>query len=887
MLSAAYSQRPYIKAGIKIRALPLQDIEACSFVEKRDDNDVDNVIVVKSWKLLKENHLSNDQWVTVEPAANRSSSSQQYRFRKLVRIVYVKGETRAEEEIKDENIVLLSPMLMFNIGLRASHDRDTYIHIYPASLMTKELKLCTINKFRLPYAKKVVICRIKSSDTTGYEDFSDALRDFFDKPRVLSVGDIIFVPLSRTKYNIELNNNANDDENEEANVVDWKDIASNSAVVPKPIYFAFFKVLELHPTQPQNKSTSSGTFIVNCSDGNTTLLQAPGSVNSFIPNVDDLSSFYLKKNKQTIVSSKCFNKMYELLSPYFESFPSASEVNSNQNGDSILGNQVLRGSILLYGAKGTGKCGIVNAIANRFGVHFKQHSLTGLRGLPEDQVAEKLREIFKEANEISPCVLLLRNISSLARPANGSNQPDDPTSAAAILQEAILDKNNKFIIVGSCSDIDSVPQIIRGTFYYEINIEAPDLDERKKILKSLILKEEAQASKHKRVHIADNVSIDSLAQRTAGRNALELKSLLANALLLSHKRNCAEEISNQDLDTAIDTMPTAATMDIGAPKIPSVYWDDVGGLGEAKDEIMNMVQLPLHRPELFASGVRARSGILLFGPPGTGKTLLAKAVATECSLNFISVKGPELLDMYIGESERKVRQVFELARSAKPAILFFDELDSLAPQRGRGSDSGGVMDRVVSQLLSELDGMQGNSDVFVIGATNRPDLLDQSLLRPGRFDRLIYLGISKDRSSQLKIVKALTRKYKHDPDVSLEAVLEKCPLNFTGADFYALCSGAMANSINRRVSEIKSEIDKYNKEKKQDENDFMTPRRYLAQLGDDELTVKVKMVDYEQAIKTTIPSVSAKELLHYESLREKFSTHAAKQDNTQSSNEIA
>lgn len=224
-------------------------------------------------------------------------------------------------------------------------------------------------------------------------------------------------------------------------------------------------------------------------------------------------------------------------------------------------------------------------------------------------------------------------------------------------------------------------------------------------------------------------------------------------------------------------------------------------------------------------------GILLYGPPGTGKTLLAKAVATSCSLNFFSVKGPELLNMYIGESEANVRRVFQRARDAKPCVIFFDELDSVAPKRGNQGDSGGVMDRIVSQLLAELDGMaegKGGSDVFVIGATNRPDLLDPALLRPGRcvsclvllaslrelnsplsscrFDRMLYLGVSDNHDSQLKIIQALTRKFKLDPNIRLEDVAALCPFNYTGADFYALCSDAMLKAMTRKAEEVDATI---------------------------------------------------------------------------------
>lgn len=200
-------------------------------------------------------------------------------------------------------------------------------------------------------------------------------------------------------------------------------------------------------------------------------------------------------------------------------------------------------------------------------------------------------------------------------------------------------------------------------------------------------------------------------------------------------KHAGYSLTASDFELALSQARSSFSASIGAPSIPKVSWDDVGGLGSVKAEILDTIQLPLQHPELFADGVKKRSGILLFGPPGTGKTLIAKAVATSFSLNFFSVKGPELLNMYIGESEANVRRVFQRARDARPCVIFFDELDSVAPKRGNHGDSGGVMDRIVSQLLAELDGMAGGSggDVFVIGATNRPDLLDPALLRPGRY----------------------------------------------------------------------------------------------------------------------------------------------------------
>jgi peroxin-6 len=221
-------------------------------------------------------------------------------------------------------------------------------------------------------------------------------------------------------------------------------------------------------------------------------------------------------------------------------------------------------------------------------------------------------------------------------------------------------------------------------------------------------------------------------------------------------------LTKADFDVAVDAARKNFSDSIGAPKIPNVTWDDVGGLSNVKEAVTETIQLPLERPELFAKGMKKRSGILFYGPPGTGKTLLAKAIATEYSLNFFSIKGPELLNMYIGESEANVRRVFQRARDARPCVVFFDELDSVAPKRGNQGDSGGVMDRIVSQVLAELDGMSGGDDagggVFVIGATNRPDLLDPALLRPGRFDKMLYLGVSDTHEKQLTILEALTRR---------------------------------------------------------------------------------------------------------------------------------
>lgn len=249
-------------------------------------------------------------------------------------------------------------------------------------------------------------------------------------------------------------------------------------------------------------------------------------------------------------------------------------------------------------------------------------------------------------------------------------------------------------------------------------------------------------------------------------------------------------------------------------------------------------------------------------------------MATTCSLNFFSVKGPELLNMYIGESEANVRRVFQHARDASPCVIFMDELDSVAPKRGNQGDSGGVMDRIVSQLLAELDGMSSgdNSNVFVMGATNRPDLLDPALLRPGRFDRMLYLGVSQTHEAQLGILQALTRKFRLSPSLDLADIAEMCPFTYTGADFYALCSDAMLRAMTRQTESIDRKVEALNSDGLP--HDWPTPltvQYYLERLvSDEEIQVEVDMGDFAEALKGLVSSVSQGEMEHYERVQREF-----------------
>ncbi|KAJ3332989.1 peroxisomal assembly protein [Blyttiomyces sp. JEL0837] len=437
-------------------------------------------------------------------------------------------------------------------------------------------------------------------------------------------------------------------------------------------------------------------------------------------------------------------------------------------------------------------------------------------------------------------------------------------------------------VIALADDIEKVSNPLQSLFRHEVQVESPSEAVRKYVLVQLT----------QGINLSPDVNLDYVALQTAGLVARDLVALIsrANRCALDRiaknsngrltARSAAEQnlldagviISSSDIDQALSYAKASHSDNIGAPKIPKVTWDDVGGLSHVRESIVDTIQLPLERPELFANGMKKRSGILLYGPPGTGKTLVAKAVATTFSLNFMSVKGPELLNMYIGESEANVRRIFQRARDAKPCVIFFDELDSVAPKRGEKGDSGGVMDRIVSQILAELDGVSGGSggDVFVIGATNRPDLLDPALLRPGRFDKLLYLGVSDNHERQANIMEALTRKFVLSPSLSLIRVAQACPMNLTGADLYALCSDAMLKAIIRTIDGIETKIKTINSDPNRTE---ITVPQYLENVASQqEKQVVVSEEDFMKALAELKPSVSAEDLAHYHDVQKKFSS---------------
>ncbi|XP_077381200.1 peroxisomal ATPase PEX6 isoform X2 [Festucalex cinctus] len=518
----------------------------------------------------------------------------------------------------------------------------------------------------------------------------------------------------------------------------------------------------------------------------------------------------------------------------------------------VLGPHAHRGSLpacrlLVHGPAGSGKVTAVAAAGSRLHLQLIKVDCAGVYGDTPAATEARLTSCLERADALQPCVLLLRNLQLLLRPRGGA---DEDSRVQAALCHALRSAPGRVAVVATVREPRRLPAGVAAAFVHRVALEIPTEDERRAVLTQL----------SGELPLDRDVDLERLAKVTAGLVLGDLRALLVEAGRAACRRlatACAARgevdvccsgvvIQQRDFLSALQAFQDRQSEAAGAPKIPCVRWEDVGGLDDAKKDILETVQLPLQHPLLSSGMDLSRTGILLYGPPGTGKTLLAKAVATECSMTFLSVKGPELLNMYVGQSEENVREVFERARSAAPCVVFFDELDSLAPSRGRSGDSGGVMDRVVSQLLAELDALNASARVFVIGATNRPDLLDQSLLRPGRFDKLVYVGVDTDPSSQMQVLRAVLRNFRLDASVDLRRVLERCPAHVSGADLYALCSDAMTAAVKRKIGAAPDDG-----------------------LDAEDWSLSLTTEDFDAALADFVPSLSPQEVMRYQRLQEK------------------
>ncbi|CAA0828182.1 Peroxisome biogenesis protein 6 [Striga hermonthica] len=495
-----------------------------------------------------------------------------------------------------------------------------------------------------------------------------------------------------------------------------------------------------------------------------------------------------------------------------------------------------RVSILLHGAPGCGKRTVIKCVARHLGLHVVEYSCHNFVTSSEKKTSIALAEAFNTARRYCPTILLLRRFEVFrnlaAQEGSSHEQAGVNAEVASVIKqftEPIIHDEEDYVEENLHGDSISIEDLIKDIVGQTSGFTPRDL--RALIADAganLIIPKNEKMDPEKSKHFSVDSDSTYASSKINDAPTDDGKENLIKALERSKKRNASA---------------------LGTPKVPNVKWDDVGGLEDVKKSILDTIQLPLIHKDLFSSGLRKRSGVLLYGPPGTGKTLLAKAVATECSLNFLSVKGPELINMYIGESEKNVRDIFQKARAARPCVIFFDELDSLAPARGASGDSGGVMDRVVSQMLAEIDGLNDSSqDLFIIGASNRPDLIDPALLRPGRFDKLLYVGVNSEASYRERVLKALTRKFKLHEDVSLYEIAQKCPINFTGADMYALCADAWFHAAKRKASYEDSERGSTDKSD----------------------AVVVEYEDFVEVLRDLSPSLSMAELKKYEKLRDQI-----------------
>jgi transitional endoplasmic reticulum ATPase len=453
--------------------------------------------------------------------------------------------------------------------------------------------------------------------------------------------------------------------------------------------------------------------------------------------------------------------------------------------------------VLLYGPPGTGKTLIAKAVANESGANFIAINGPEVMSKWYGESEARLRKTFEDAEKNAPSIVFIDELDAIA-PKREEVTGEVERRVVATLCTALdgLKSRGKVIVIGATNRPNALDPAIRrpGRFDREIEIGVPDREGRKEILQI-----------HTRgMPLAKDVDLDHLADITHGFVGADLEALCKEAAMSALRRilpkiNLEEktippeileelQVTREDFENALKVVQPSAMREVML-EVPDVRWSDIGGLEEAKMELREAVEWPLKYPDAFRRmGIEPPKGILLFGPPGTGKTLLARAVATESEANFISVKGPELLSKWVGESEKGIREVFRRAKMAAPSIIFFDELDALVPRRGSGFGDAHVTERVISQLLTELDGLEKLENVVVIGATNRPDLIDPALLRPGRFDRLVYVP-PPDEKARLEILKIHTRKMPLAKDVDLEQLAKETE-HYSGSDLAALCREA-------------------------------------------------------------------------------------------------
>ena len=517
--------------------------------------------------------------------------------------------------------------------------------------------------------------------------------------------------------------------------------------------------------------------------------------------------------------------------------------------------------VLLHGPPGTGKTLIAKAVANEIDASF--HTISGPEIMSKyyGESEEQLRDVFEEATESAPAIVFMDELDSIApkREEAGGDVERRVVAQLLSLMDG-LEERGEVVVIGATHRVDAIDPALRrgGRFDREIEVGVPDRDGRKEILQV-----------HTRnMPLADEIDLDAYAENTHGFVGADLESLAKEAAMHALRRIRPQldlesdeidadvlnsiQVTENDLKQALKGIEPSALREVFV-EVPDVTWGEVGGLETTKERLRETIQWPLEYPEVFDQlDMAAAKGVLMYGPPGTGKTLLAKAVANESESNFISIKGPELLNKFVGESEKGVREVFSKARENAPTIVFFDEIDSIATERGGGATDSGVGERVVSQLLTELDGLEALEDVVVIATTNRPDLIDSALLRPGRLDRHVHVPVP-DEDARRKILDVHTEHKPLADDVDLAAIARRTE-GYVGADLEAVAREASMSASREFIGSV-------------------TREEVRESIGN----VRVTMAHFEQALEEVNPSVTPETRERYDEIEQQFEQSAVEE----------
>ncbi|WP_336358034.1 CDC48 family AAA ATPase [Haloarcula sp. CGMCC 1.6347] len=510
--------------------------------------------------------------------------------------------------------------------------------------------------------------------------------------------------------------------------------------------------------------------------------------------------------------------------------------------------------VLLHGPPGTGKTLMAKAVANEIDASFSTISGPEIMSKYYGESEEQLREVFEEAEENAPAIVFIDELDSIA-PKRGETQGDVERRVVAQLLSLMdgLEERGQVIVIGATNRVDDIDPALRrgGRFDREIEIGVPDKKGRKEILQV-----------HTRgMPLSEEINIENYAENTHGFVGADLATLTKESAMNALRRIRPEldlesdeidaevlerlEISDKDFREAMKGIEPSALREVFV-EVPDVTWDSVGGLEDTKERLRETIQWPLEYEDVFESmDLEAAKGVLMYGPPGTGKTLLAKAVANEAQSNFISVKGPELLNKFVGESEKGVREVFSKARENAPTVVFFDEIDSIAGERGGGTTDSGVGERVVSQLLTELDGIEDMENVVVVATTNRPDLIDDALLRPGRLDRHVHVPVP-DEEARRAIFQVHTRDKPLADGVDLDDLASRTD-GYVGADIEAVAREASMAATREFINSVDPE-----------------------DIGDSVSNVRVTMDHFEHALEEVGPSVTEETRERYDEIEQRF-----------------